>query len=299
MQIKESQMIDHTFLVKSTPQKEWSQGKGWFLIIAIFLGGLGGGTYLVSTWLSFLPGLLLGWLMVLFGKTTAHLLFLGRPSRFWRAFTRPQTSWISRGIIILTLFLIFSALQLAPSLKILDWLPWTTNNLVLKTITILSGFGLVMYTGFLLRSVKAIAFWNDAFVPVLFTLYSLLGGMGLLMAVHNFIPGGRAYINRLESIAPWMLSLVALVLLVYIYIMYNKTTAARRAVLDIIKGRTSPVFILGVAVLGIAFPLSVAIYSMLDEPSWVILTFGAVCELAGGFCFRYSLLKAGSYEALI
>lgn len=286
-------------MIMPTAQREWSQGKGWFLIIAIFLGGLGGGTYLVSTWLNFLPGLFLGWLMVLFGKTTAHLLFLGRPSRFWRAFTRPQSSWISRGIIILGLFLIFSALQLAPSIKQLEWLPWTTDNSALKVLAFLSGFGLIMYTGLLLGSVKAIAFWNDAFVPVLFTFYSLLGGVGLLLAVHGFIAEGATYIDRLEALAPWLLSLVAVVLAVYIYIMYNKTPAARRAVLDIIKGRTAPVFIIGVAILGIAVPLSIAIYSLVNGASWLVLSIGAVCELVGGFSFRYSLLKAGTYEALI
>lgn len=282
-----------------TPQQEWSQGKGWFLIIAIFLGGLGGGTYLVSTWLNFLPGLFIGWLMVLFGKTAAHLLFLGRPSRFWRAFTRPQSSWISRGILVLTAFLIFSTFQLAPSIKMFEWLPWTVDNPVLKVLVVLSGLGLIMYTGILLGSVRAIAFWNDAFVPILFTLYSILGGMGLLLAIHGFIPEGASYIRRLEGFAPWLLSLVALVLAVYIYIMYNKTPAARRAVLDILRGKTAPVFIFGVAVLGIAVPLSVAIYSLLGEASWLLLTAAAVCELAGGFSFRYSLLKAGTYEALI
>ena len=286
-------------MVVPTQQKEWSQGKGWFLIIAIFLGGLGGGTYLVSMWLNFNLGLLLGWLMVLFGKTTAHLLFLGRPSRFWRAFARPQSSWISRGIIILILFLIFSALQLAPLVKQLEWLPWATDSFLLKTLASILALGLIMYTGFLLGSIKAIAFWNDAFVPILFILYSLLGGMGLLLAIHGFVPGGTGYISRLESIAPWLLSLVALVLAVYIYIMYNKGPAARRAVLDITRGKTAPVFIFGVVIMGIAIPMSVAIYSLLNEASWLLLTAGAVCELAGGFSFRYSLLKAGTYEALI
>jgi len=292
-------MINRDFMVVPTPQKEWSQGKGWFLIIAIFLGGLGGGTYLVSTWLDYMPGLFLGWLMVFFGKNTAHLLFLGRPSRFWRAFTRPQSSWISRGILVLAAFLIFSALQLAPAIKGLEWLPWTAGNPVLKALAVISGFGLIMYTGFLLGSVKAIAFWNDAFVPVLFTLYSILGGMGLLLAVHGFVPEGAGYIDRLEALAPWLLSLVAVVLAVYIYIMYNKTPAARRAVLDIIKGSTAPVFIIGVAILGIAVPLTIAVYSLLNGASWLMLTAGAVCELVGGFSFRYSLLKAGTYEALI
>lgn len=292
-------MINHTFMTVPTAQKEWSTGKGWFLIIAIFLGGLGGGAYLVSLWLNFLTGMFLGWLMVLVGKTTAHLLFLGRPSRFWRAFTRPQSSWISRGIIILTLFLIFSTLQLAPSLELLAWLPWSTDNPVLGTLAALTGFGLIIYTGFLLGSVRAIPFWNDAFVPLLFALYSLLAGMGLLLAINGAIPEGAKYIERIETIAPWLLSIVAIVLAAYIYIMYSKGPSARKSVLELLKGRTAPVFIFGVVLLGIIIPLSVAFYSLLNEASWLVLTFGAVCELAGGFSFRYTLLKAGTYEALI
>ncbi|MFQ5826438.1 MAG: NrfD/PsrC family molybdoenzyme membrane anchor subunit, partial [Dehalococcoidia bacterium] len=158
---------------------------------------------------------------------------------------------------------------------------------------------LIMYTGFVLGEVRAIAFWNATLIPMLFILYSLLGGTGLTLAIHRAFPRGAVNIERLETIALWLLSLSAVVMIVYLDVMYRRGPGAKQSVLDLVKGRISVPFILGVVVLGIIIPLSVASYGFIAGVSWVVLTTGAVCELIGGFSLRYSLLKAGTYEPLI
>src|SRR3990172_7389619 len=98
-------MVDE-FSVGFRVQREWS----WLILFAFFLGGMGAGLFLISYFIGFNIGLVVGLLIVAVGKNTAHLLFLGRPERFWRAFTQPFISWISRGIYFDTIFIIFSAL---------------------------------------------------------------------------------------------------------------------------------------------------------------------------------------------
>lgn len=292
-------MINPKYMVVPTSQRQWSEGRGWFLVAAFFLGGVGGGMYLVSLYLGFAWGMLLGWLIVLLGKTTAHLLFLGRPSRFWRAFTRPNSSWISRGIIILILFTIFAALQMAPMIKEFSWLPWTSQNPVLQVLTIITALGLVSYTGFVLGEIRAIPFWNSSIVPVLFVLYALLGGTGLTLATHPLFPPDAVDIHKAERIALWLLAITAVAMIFYLDIMYRRGPGARQSMLELIKGKISPIFIFGVVVVGILVPLSVATYGIVVGVSSLVLMIGAICELIGGFSLRYSLLKAGKYEPLI
>src|SRR5215471_14463678 len=70
----------------------------WLIGTAFFCGGIGASLFILSLLTAYRPGLLLGYLIVVVGKNTAHLLFLGRPGRFWRAAMRPDRSWIARGI---------------------------------------------------------------------------------------------------------------------------------------------------------------------------------------------------------
>ncbi|MEE8452974.1 MAG: hypothetical protein V3R99_13695, partial [Thermoguttaceae bacterium] len=69
-------------------QNEWAVGggpgrKGLLLLIALFAGNIGPGVYMVSCCCRFYPGLVAGFLIVLFGYALTHLLFLGRMERFW------------------------------------------------------------------------------------------------------------------------------------------------------------------------------------------------------------------------
>src|SRR3990172_5141343 len=104
------------FVVDFREQTEWK----WLIATAFFLGELGAGVFLVSMLVGYAPGMLLGLLLVLVGKNSAHLLYLGRPERFWRAVSHPATSWISRGFVAMIVLAVSGALVLLFSL---GWLP--------------------------------------------------------------------------------------------------------------------------------------------------------------------------------
>src|SRR3989337_2521379 len=119
-------------------QREWIERKGMLLLLAIFFGELGAGMFLVSWYLNYLLGMVLGIVIVASLKTTFHVLFLGQPLKFWRAFTRPQSSWISRGVIIMSVFVGFLLASL-PSIPL-----WNSGLLPILFITysLLDGAGL-------------------------------------------------------------------------------------------------------------------------------------------------------------
>lgn len=291
-------MIDPTYMTEFTLQREWVEKRGFLLVLAFFLGGLGGGLYLVSLYLDFRVGLVAGFLIVAMGKTGTHLAYLGRPLRFWRAFLRPQNSWLSRGVIALSLFLVFAVLQLAPSLPQLSWLPWTSHNLALQILVTIGAVSLITYTGFVLGVVNAIPFWNTALMPILFIVYSLLGGSGLVLGIVS-AGGGATDLALVESMVRWLLVITALILGSYLWVSYYSGPASKRSVIELWRGRASPYFLGGVVTLGLVIPLSIAASALLFELPAAVLIAGASCELIGGFSARYSILKAGVYNPLV
>lgn len=282
-------------------QKEWIEGKGMLLLLAIFFGELGAGMFLVSWYLNFLQGMVLGIAIVATLKTTFHILFLGQPLRFWRAFNRPQSSWISRGVIIMSVFVFFSGLYVLPSIPGFSWLPWNAQGLfgnTLLMVAIIAALGEIIYVGFLLASSPSIPFWNTGLLPILFVTYSLLDGAGLTFIIAPAMGNEAVNVHQLKRIEIWLTLFAIINILAYIWTMYHTTLGGKESVLELIKGRIATTFIGGVLIVGILIPLPVAIYAHFTLMPYAILGLTALMALAGGFLLRYSILKAGIYPPL-
>jgi formate-dependent nitrite reductase membrane component NrfD len=280
-------------------QNEWVEGRGFFLVVAFFLGGLGAGLYLLSMYLHFSVGMITGFLIVLLGKGSTHMIFLGKPWRFWRGFANPQSSWISRGLIAITLFAIPTAMQLAASLPVFSWLPWTPDNQMIQIWVVIGSISLMAYTGFALAAVKAIRSWNSGMIPLMFIAYSLMGGIGLGLGLLAGLNTGIE-IAPVERVAVGLMVTVAVFWAIYLWTTYESNASGAKSVIEMLKGRASPYFLIGVVVLGLVIPLSVAVVSLANGgiPPAVIAV-ASVCELAGGFSMRYSIFKAGVYTPLV
>ena len=87
------------------PQREWIEGRGLLVVVAHFFSGVGAGAWLFSVALDYDAGLVISIAIVAGLAGPAHLAFLGRWQRFWRMALRPQSSWISRGVWGLAIFL--------------------------------------------------------------------------------------------------------------------------------------------------------------------------------------------------
>src|SRR4030067_3468609 len=102
------------FMVKYTPQREWIEGHGILVAFAMFFGGISGGLYLASLAFDNLLGMFIAWLRAMAAGIT-DMMHLSKPMRFWRMMLKPGTSWISRGFILIWLFLGAAMIQLALS----------------------------------------------------------------------------------------------------------------------------------------------------------------------------------------
>jgi len=291
------------FEVRSTTQREW----GILALIAMFFGGVGSGFFLVSQFFSFTIGVVAALIIVLVGMGGAYTADLGNPQRSWRMLTSwsaLKTAWIARGIWGMVLFLIFGALYIAPSLGWFAWLPWTSEGIVgrvLLGIAIVLGFFEILYIGFEMSSSPAIAFWNTAMLPVLFLVYGLISGIGLVfISVAVLWQTYAIDIRLLELVQIGLLIACGIFLWAYLAVKSSSKIGAKEAVRMITKGGLSPMFWGIVIVIGLIIPLAILLYSYLSGGVPLAVT-GVVglLVLIGYLFFRHIVLRTGVYSPLI
>jgi len=286
-------MKPYEWMVKYTPQTDWIERKGMLIWLSLYAGILGGGFYLVSLYFNSLVGMFISWLIILVIKSGLHLAHAERPLKLWRMFLRPQTSWISRGLILTVLFIGFGAIQLALSY----WASGTAGELVFKVITGIMAFGIITYAGFTMSYVNGIPFWNTALLPVLYILWGVLSGLALIITI-----GTSEGVIR-QIIAVNMGLLIAGIVLIALFLWtatYTETTA-KESVKELLRGSLSLVLWLGVFLLGMVIPLIISILGYFNGDivaSWVGILM-LICEIVGGLSFTYGVLKVGLYSPLI
>ncbi len=284
----------HQWMINYTRQTEWIDRRGLMLWIAFYTGGLGGGLYLVSLFFNSIWGMFIGWIIVTVIKGGAHLLYLGKPQRFWRIITRPHSSWLARGFIFVMLFVIFGAVQLMFSY----WLPDTSGEMVFKVLAGVSALVVAIYTGFVLNTVKAVPFWNSSLLPLLFVLCGILGGFGIAVIIS--INGGNVNLATAEAWSRWLLIANALLIAIYLWRAAGRETTGKQSVMEQIRGSSALVFWVGIVILGIIIPLIIAFLGyVIEHMAPGILVFGVACEIIGGLALRYNVLKAGAYSPLV
>ncbi|MBU0595576.1 polysulfide reductase NrfD, partial [Candidatus Bipolaricaulota bacterium] len=157
-------------------QTEWR----WLIAVYLFLAGAGGGAHLVAVAADFLGwasvariGIFLGWPLVLIG-CMCLLGDLGNLHNAWRVARKPDTSWIARGTIIISLFII------AGFVHTVVW-AWPGHmgeaesgmRQFVGVIGAILAFGTMVYTGLLLGDALPIPFWNTVLLPILFFISAL------------------------------------------------------------------------------------------------------------------------------
>lgn len=275
------------FTMGYRPQGEWS----WLITAAFFLGNVGAGLFLLSYFNSFYLGAAIGLLIVGVGKSTAHLLYLGRPERFLRIIARWRTSWISRGLIAMGVFLVCGIVYLARYLQA-DFVP--------HGVTV--GFGVaaaivavvvMVYDGFVLKSSRGTPLWDTYLMPVLALFYALLGGTTLTLVVQA--ASGASTHVELEWLEIALLVLNGALVSLVIFTAWARQAAVRAAVALLTRGPMSRVFL--AVGLGIGGTLALVGVS-LATGSIVALAVAAVTDLCGHFFLFFSLLRVGLHPPL-
>lgn len=271
------------FTMEAHRQREWA----WLLALYLFFGSLGGWVYLLY-WLLALPlGFALVSLALVLGGVVTLLFKLGSPWRAWRAIFRPRTSWISRGVVFVTGFLVCAGLLVAPSLApwlpALALLPWRTGSAGGEALAGLAGlFALLttIYPGFVVSNSRAIPFWNTPFLPALFFTHAAMGAVGIGLI------GGVP----MRGLAAALIVLNAVLLAAYMTAMHRAGGSARESARRLNRlGRLGAMFWIGVVAVGLVVPLALVGFAAALAPA------AGAGLLTGCLLLRYCILEAGVY----
>ncbi len=285
----------------------WGPLIAWYL----FLAGMGAGAYLVAytaTWLGpkynplVKPGVLLAAPLVAVGSLLL-LLDLGNPLRAYLGFLRPQSSMISVGILIITVFIILSGLHLLAlffkpvklSAGVLQWLSGIAAVFALAT---------AIYTGLLLGVVKAVPFWNTPMLPMLFLVSALSTGAGailLVLGVQRLVrPGAQgagedltASAHLLSRIDIPLIGVELLVLFFLLFLMGGGPSVGADSARYLVVGGFAGAFWVGLVLVGLVVPVVLEAWSLRRGPGLTVGMLAGVCLLVGGILLRYAVLSAG------
>lgn len=283
----------YEFMTKYTPQREWIEGGGIFICLAFFTIELGGGTFVFSSIFDSLVGMVIGFLLTGLG-TIFFLVHTGRPIVFYRACLRPQASWISRGVIFISLFLILAFLHICSYL-------WLSPYTALMIITNIIAFMMMIYAGFAMNSVNSIPLWNTTLLPLLLVVSGFWGGAAITLATSMATGSFTAIAPHIEEYIRILLIIFMFILVVYLLSIRYGLPAGQVSVKEIIWGRGKALFWTFVVVLGVAFPLGVVAYSTtsgIEAISRILLAVAVLCELAGDFTLRYLIMRNAFYGPL-
>lgn len=283
---------NESFVMGYRSQTEWR----WLITTAFFLGGLGGGTFMVSLFSDFTVGAIAGWLIAVVGKGLAHFLYLGNPLRFWRAVMRPQTSWISRGILAMIGLAVFGAIYIGVRVGVLPG----AGSGVETLFAVLAGISaavVMVYDGFVIATPPSIPLWHSALMPLLAAAYSMLGGstFTLLLAEAGVKGSESVSTGVLHNLELGLVVFNLLVLAVLLSVGWSASYTARESVTLILQ-RYGVLFIGGVVVVGLVVTGLLA--AAVSQPTGGAVIAIAVCELIGDFLVWFILLNVGVYQPI-
>lgn len=316
-QTRRQWLVTHEWMVKPMRQKEWISGKGILVWLAEVFSALGMGLYLVGL-LAGLGGLtegawwatVGGWALIVLFKLPLHLVYLGRPLRFWRAippFTKAwKTSWLARGMFFSIVFvtaglvqmvawyLLYNDVVTGSATDVVTVISWAAS-IVAGVFILLTG----VYCGFAMSYCKSVPFWNTGLLPIVFVLMGVADGLALTMGIS--LATDDLAISTLESWSRVLLVVNALLVLGYLVQAYRKHSAAELAARDLISGSTAWVFWVGIVILGIITPLTISFVTMFLEEAQAgpLLIAAIVCHTIGAFSLKYSVLRVGIYRSVL
>jgi formate-dependent nitrite reductase membrane component NrfD len=280
------------FMVKYTPQRDWIEGHGIMVAFAMFLGGISGGLYLASLYFDSMPGTIIAWALAALAGLV-DMAHLSKPMRFWRMMLKPGSSWISRGFILIFLFLGAAAIQIILS----QWAPGAAETFF-KVVAGIMAFGVAIYSGFVVGYVGAIKLWNSGLVPILYVVSGLIGGLAVVMLVS--LNKDTATLVTIGNYLLVVLVVNAIFVATYFWSATYGSVTARDSTARVLRGPIAPAFWIGVVLLGIILPLAlVAPFSLADKTSTAVFAVAAVGAIIGGVMLRYVILKGGLYSPLL
>lgn len=277
------------------PQREWGEGRGLLLVVGHFLVGIAGGAWVMGLVYDVPRALLLAFVLGALGGL-AHLAFLGRPERAIGMVRHLRTSWISRGFLGLSLFLVGGVLALPPRLFALGGV-WAFLGPLGEVLALLGSIVVIGYMGFAYAASKGVPFWNSPLHPALYIAYAFRGGIAALLVVAA-ASGTTATGGGLLRLWIGVTAIVALFFALEMQgALAGGNAAARRSARDILAGRVALIFYGGTLALGLIVPALLLSMPTAHSPAAMALI--GLASAAGDFFMKLSTVKAGIYLPLV
>ena len=310
MQTRRQWMVSHEWMVKPMQQMEWIQGAGILIWLAEVFSSLGTGLYLVSIIVGSWWGALIGWLVINLLKLPLHLIYLGKPLRFWRAlppFTRAwRTSWIARGFFFTTVFSGIGLVQLILGYYIkvnYGVLDPTVNGIAIIDFVVRITAGIfciltAVYCGFMMSFCKSVPFWNTGILPIVIMNAGIADGLALVIGIGLFT--SDLDIPFLESMTRILLIVNIGLIGTYLLNSSYRSETAKLSVKRLVVGEVALSFWIGVVILGIMVPLTISIAGYFTKDiSHSALYVAIITHTIGAFALKYCILKVGIYKPII
>lgn len=291
-------MITHEWMVKPTPQTEWIDRRGKLVWMAEVFTSLGAGLYLVSLYFNNWWGMLAGYLIIMCLKLPPHLIYFGKPLRFWRTlipFTDSwKTSWFTRGINFTVYFGTIVFFQL-----IVTYLfPGTGWDIALKVLGGIFGFLVGIYSGFIMSYCRSVPFWNTAMLPLILLIAGITDGFALMLAIGMVDTSVDTAAVEFGSRILLIVNIIFIAAYVWNATYISKT--AKYSAILLLKGKLAPVFWIGVIACGIISPLVISVSSYFSgDASTPLLITAIVFHTIGAITLKYVLLKAGIHNPIL
>ena len=297
------------------PQEEWKE----IIAIYLYMAGMGAGSYIIGAVINWFinpsrlisilgfpldvakAALLWGPILVAIGAPFL-ILDLGIKKRFLYAVLNPRTSWVARGFLILSIFIVLGLVLLAKSVLPFGWLyPKSSLWYIVEVLAIVFALATALYTGILLKATKSIALWNTYLLPLLFLVSALsTGSMAIILstlgtgllyldaAALKILMGGEQILVVVEGI----------VLFIYLSRRYKASEQAKDSVRLLLFGEKKLLFWGGIVFLGFIFPVVLEGISSLTHGNPVFIFAAGIILLCGGFFLRLGVLSAGIREQI-
>lgn len=258
----------------------WARPVMWW---EMAFGGVGVASYLTAAACSGPVSRAAGWTLVLGGKGSLLMADLGRPERALRVFTRPNTSWISRGAWALLAFSGGGVGQL---------LLWNRPVLrrQLEIGTALAATVLISYDGLFLNASKSVSSWTARSLPVLLTTNSLVAGATMT----RLLDQRQDEFLRAITVASAVASAIAGA--GWLRELRRTDDASRHAADQLTRGGQRGRFWLGVGLLGTAIP---AVVAAGGGRNTALKAVAAAASLLGAAWLRKTVLQTGYHAPIL
>jgi len=283
-------MQERVLSTDPAPQKAWT----WLRALNFSFTGLGAGLFLVSLWLDLPWGALLGWSLVIISNASL-LADVGRAERAWRMVLNYRLSWMARGVAATGIFITFGFLYWA---SLQGWLPLVIGSpgfWAIKTVAGSAALFLLLLDGLIMNSTPAISLWRTNLLPVLFSLYGLLGGATFTLLLLHYGLGEATF--SLTALAWAVVGLLAATL-AFTFAYMGSTLrgfTAEGFSNPLLRGQYAPYWLGLVIGVGLIIPLSLTAYTI-GTQEFIPLIWTAITILIGNYAIRLLLLQAGVYS---